>query len=195
MYVKFINKTQIEYPPKNKGNILNYDLNVEAMIADGYKEFIQIERPTTNRMYHIEYTETEENVIEIIVYDETQEQADARVLENAKQAKINENDIARDIALNQGVTYQNILFDSDTDQKANLMGAIFQMSDADTIPWFGMNNDCLICTKEDLLNIGGLITQLHSFCWNKNAEIKNAINEAETIKEVENIKIDYKGEQ
>lgn len=191
MYVKFINKTQIEYPPKNKGNIINYDLNIEAMIADGYKEFIQIERPETNRIYHIEYTETENDVTEIIVYDETQEEADARDLENAKQAKINENDTARDEALNQGVSYQNILFDSDTDQKANLMGAIFQMSDTGTIEWFGMNNDCLACTKQDLLNIGGLITQLHSFCWNKNAEIKTAINEAETIEQVERVEINY----
>lgn len=191
MYVKFINKTKIEYPPKNKGNILNYDLNVEAMTEDGFKPFIQVERPTTNRAYHIEYKETANNVAEKIVYDETQEQADARDLENAKQQKINENDIARDTALNQGVTYQNILFDSDTDQKANLTGAILQMNDTDTVEWFGMNNDSLVCTKQDLLNIGGLITELHSFCWNKNAEIKEAIKNAETIEEVEAVDINY----
>lgn len=116
---------------------------------------------------------------------------DAEKLEQVKQQKISENDIARDIALNHGVTYQGILFDSDTDQKINLLATVSTMQDSDTIEWFGMNNDCLICTKQDLLNIGGLITQLHSFCWNKNAVIKNAINDAETVEEVENIKIDY----
>ena len=112
-------------------------------------------------------------------------------LENAKITKTQDNDTLRDEALNRGVTYNNILFDSDTDQKANLMGAIFQMGDADTVEWFGMNNDSLICTKEDLLNIGGLITQLHSFVWNRNAEIKEQIKEATTIEEVEEININY----
>lgn len=116
---------------------------------------------------------------------------DEQKLENAKNTKIQDNDMLRDEALNRGVTYNNILFDSDTDQKANLMGAIFQMNDTDTIEWYGMNNYSLICTKQDLLNIGGLITQLHSFCWTKNAEIKEQIKEAKTIKEVESIEVNY----
>lgn len=115
-------------------------------------------------------------------------------LEIAKFNKIQENDFIRDNALISGVTYNNILFDSDTDQKINLLATVSMMNDTDTIEWFGMNNDSLVCTKQDLLNIGGLITQLHSFVWNKNAEIKTEINEASTIQEVENIIIDYIGE-
>lgn len=116
---------------------------------------------------------------------------DKQKLENAKNTKTQDNDLLRDEALNRGVTYNNILFDSDTDQKANILGAVLQMSDTDSIPWFGMNNDSLVCTKQDLLNIGGLITALHSFCWTKNAEIKEQIKKAETIEEVENIEVDY----
>lgn len=116
---------------------------------------------------------------------------DKILLENAKNTKIQDNDIARDEALNRGVVYKEILFDSDTDQKVNLLATVSMMSDTDTIEWFGMNNDSLICTKEDLLNIGGLITALHSFVWNKNAEIKEQIKEAETIEEVENIEVNY----
>ncbi len=112
-------------------------------------------------------------------------------LNKAKEIKITENDSARDTALNRGVVYKNVLFDSDTDQKANLTGAILQMNDTGTVEWFGMNNDSLVCTKEDLLNIGGLITELHSFCWNKNAEIKTAINEAITTEQLEGVNIDY----
>lgn len=119
---------------------------------------------------------------------------DAEKLEQAKQEKISENDTARDLALNQGVTYQGILFDSDTDQKVNLLAMVSSMSDESSVEWFGMNNDSMICTKQDLLNIGVLITTLHSYCWNKNAIIKNAINEAKTIEEVESIKIDYIGD-
>lgn len=116
------------------------------------------------------------------------------VLTGLKQTKISENDTARDEALNKGVTYNNVLFDSDTDQKANLLGAVLQMSDTDTIEWYGMNNDSLTCTKQDLLNIGGLITQLQSFCWTRNAEIKEQIKNASTIEEVNAITIDYEVE-
>jgi len=42
-YAKYINETTIEFPPKNKGSIINYDQNVELLIADGYKEFIKAE--------------------------------------------------------------------------------------------------------------------------------------------------------
>ena len=72
------------------------------------------------------------------------------------------------------------MFDSDTDQKVNLLATVTAMADEDTIVWFGMDNKPLKCTKLDLINIGGLITALHSFCWNKNAEIKEQINEAQT---------------
>lgn len=119
---------------------------------------------------------------------------ETKKLQETKENKIIENNIARDEALMKGILYNNIIFDSDTDQKANILGAVLQMSDTDTIPWFGMNNDCLICTKQDLLNIGGLITTLHSFVWNRNAEIKTAINEAQTIEEINNIEIDYSEE-
>lgn len=112
-------------------------------------------------------------------------------LEKAKQEKIKENDKARDVALYQGVTYKNVLFDSDTDQKINLMYIESKLGDEQTIVWFGKDNQPLECDKADLINIGGLITQLHTFCWNKNAEIKSAINIAKTIKKVNEIEIDY----
>lgn len=109
----------------------------------------------------------------------------------AKQAKVQENDAARDTALNAGVVYKDVLFDSDTDQKVNLLATVSMMGDEDTITWFGKDNQPLDCTKEDLLNIGGLITQLHSFCWNKNALIKNEIAEASTYAELDAIEINY----
>ena len=112
-------------------------------------------------------------------------------LAEVKEEKIAENDAARDTALNQGVTYKDVLFDSDTDQKVNLLAIVSTMDETDTIVWFGMDNQPLECTKEDLINIGALITQLHSFCWNKNAIIKGAIDSALTVEDVEAIEIDY----
>ena len=108
-----------------------------------------------------------------------------------KQQRIAENDELRDAALLKGVTYQNVLFDSDTDQKVNLLATVGMMSDTDTIVWYGMDNKGLLCTKADLMAIGGLITELHSFCWNNNAYIKEQINNAESIEEVDSIEISY----
>ena len=113
------------------------------------------------------------------------------LLNRAKQNKILENDSARDNALLQGVTYKDVLFDSDTDQKVNLLAIVSTMGDEDEITWFGKDNQPLLCNKQDLINIGGLITVLHNHCWTLNASIKGAINEAQTIEEVETIVIDY----
>lgn len=186
-YAKFINETNIEFPPKNKGNIINYDLNVEELTKDGYKEFIEAQKdPSKN--YTITYIVIDNQIQEVateIIPDP------AELLKEAKEQKILENDNVRDIALNQGVTYQNILFDSDTDQKVNLLAMVSSMSESERIIWFGKDNQPLDCSKQDLINIGTLITQLHSFCWGKNYAIKSAIAEAQTIEEVQAIEIDY----
>ena len=139
----------------------------------------------------LEIKETEDGYTIIDCQLVTTDKAKQIKLEKAKQDKIQVNDKLRDEAINDGVMYKNILFDSDTDQKVNLLAMVSAMSDEDTITWFGKDNQPLDCTKEDLLNIGGLITQLHSFCWNKNAQIKYLIDVAETLEELEEINIDY----
>lgn len=119
---------------------------------------------------------------------------EAELLKDAKNSKIIENDMARDEKLNGGVIYKSVLFDSDTDQKVNLLATVQGMDEEQTIVWYGMDNKPLTCTKEDLINIGGLITSLHSFCWNKNAEIKQEIASCLTVDEVEAINITYERE-
>lgn len=126
------------------------------------------------------YTELSEE--EIVQYE----------LQRAKDIKIAENDRIRDDALNQGVVYNNVLFDSDINQKVNLSDKYDIMSDMDTVVWYGKDNKGLLCTKNDLLAIRNLITKLHSYCWENNAYIKEQIAEAKTLDEVNNINISYK---
>lgn len=116
---------------------------------------------------------------------------DKEVLARAKGKCIEKNDALRDSALLSGVTYQNVLFDSDTDQKVNLLATIGVMSDTDTVVWYGMDNDELLCNKEDLLNIGYLITRLHTYCWTHNADIKEQIERASSVDELNEIEINY----
>lgn len=85
MYAKLINGV-LEYAPQNKGAIINYNVNIELMVKDGYKEFFSVPRPEqTNRKYHIEYVEGKNSIEEMIVFDETQEEADER--EQQEEAK------------------------------------------------------------------------------------------------------------
>lgn len=186
-YAKLISENKIEFAPKNKGAIMNYNLNVSELKKDGYKEFVEAEKEI-GKSYTITYTETKTKIKEITteIIPDPQE-----LLRQAKEAKITENDEKRDIALNQGVLYKDILFDSDTDQKVNLLATITTMADDDSIIWFGKDNQPLLCTKQDLVNIGSLITDLHTFCWTTNARIKGLIDSSQTIAEVEAIEINY----
>ena len=172
------------------------------------------QEPLNEVMYNLDKVEETTDKY-ILVGDEYVLATNEKALNQAKQAKIIENDIARDAALNQGVIYKDVLFDSDTDQKVNLLAIVSTMEDETrgtevktdrgieesqtsipqdlntSITWFGKDNQPLECDKSDLINIGSLITELHSFCWNKNAQIKQLINEAGTVEEVEAIEIDY----
>ena len=148
------------------------------------------QQPLNQALYNLDRIEETDKEY-VLVNDEYVLKDNKKYLSQLKQEKIKENDVLRDEALNQGVIYKNVLFDSDTDQKINLLAIVSTMSDEDTILWFGMENEPLECNKEDLINIGGLITQLHSYCWTKNAEIKKEIEESKTVEEVEDIEIDY----
>lgn len=180
---KIMYKLEKPYTEKEKMDFI-FKYNQDCL-NEGYNCKIE---ETENALFALEENEILQDGKIIINPD-----YEAKILTQAKENKIIENDNLRDEALNKGVVYNNILFDSDTDQKVNLLATVSSISDTDTITWFGMNNDSLICTKQDLINIGGLITQLHSFCWTKNAEIKEQIKQAKTIEEVENIEIDYRG--
>src|SRR5574344_263083 len=114
-------------------------------------------------------------------------------LAKAKADKLQENTTKRDARLIAGVTYKNILFDSDQDQKINLSAIASNMSDTDTITWFGKDGvSSLSCTKSDIENIGKLIISLTQNVWsNLNPTYINKINACKTIDEVNAIVIDY----
>ena len=134
------------------------------------------------------------------IWDESQNKPiidfhyEQRMLDEAKKNKLSENIKKRDERLNAGIIYQNILFDTDTDQKVNLLAMADMMTESDTIIWLGKENHPLNCTKQDLLNIGNLIIQLTSAIWGGgglNQQYINAINNCSTVEEVNNIVIDY----
>jgi len=184
-YVKKINETQLETLTNDKA--LNY-LDETELNAEGYKEFVPAQREE-GKPYRYSYEETETQIIEH-VEEIIPDPVD--ILNSAKEAKKQENATIRDARLIAGVIYKTVLFDSDTDQKVNLREQIGSMNDTETINWYGMDSvSYVVCTKKDLSNIGNLIKALTAYVWTHNAEIVTAIENAETVEEVEAIEIDY----
>ena len=178
------------YAHINSKNVLT-GIDMSRMSADEYGsadvQNIEVDKTLydNKQKYGIEYyTYKEGKIVENPEYSTIE-------LNNKKEELIAENDRLRDEKLNGGVTYNNVLFDSDTDQKINLLATYGTMTDDNTIVWYGKDNQGLLCTKNDLWAIGNLITKLHSYCWNKNAYIKEQIENAGTLEELENVIINY----
>ena len=138
--------------------------------------------------------ENTEKIVDGEVVDRSQD-ADyiAEQLAKAKADKLQENTTKRDARLIAGVSYKDILFDSDQDQKINLSAIASTMSDTDTITWYGKDGvSSLSCTKTDIEAIGKLIIALTQNVWgNLNPTYIDKINACKTIEELNEIEIDY----
>lgn len=111
-YVKFISNVQVQEPPINKDGIINYNLNIEKLIEDGYKPFVPAEVPpeTEIRMYHFEYQNNTNDIQEIVIYDETIEEAEERIERVEKERKTQE--INEKISELERMSQYDILFDN-----------------------------------------------------------------------------------
>lgn len=90
-FVKIIDGNIVE-APQNYNGIINYNLDEDLMRADGWKPLIPAEVPpeTEIRMYHFDYEEKTNEIDEIVVFDETQEEAIARKARVEKEQKTDE---------------------------------------------------------------------------------------------------------
>ena len=196
-YVKYINETTIEYPPKNKGNIINYNLDVEAMIADGYKEFVPAQKEE-GKAYTITYTQNETQVIEIaneIIPDPEEE------LRQAKERKYNEavskaNDyIQSGNALYEFETGKHIEATDGNIGKFTAYALAFvtgQLQPTDAVAWNTKEDETVELTQEQVQAILIGLGQVQAVVWTvKYPAYITAINEATTVEEVEAIIINY----
>lgn len=122
------------------------------------------------------------------------EEYKAKELENAKALKFAENIEKRNERLNAGVLYKGVMFDSDTDSKVNIMGAVATLPDEAVVGWNSMDNQTVELTKVELNELGGLLVALTSLIWGENGlnvQFINAINSAQTIEELGAIEINY----
>lgn len=87
-YVKLDENGKIEHAPKNKNGIINYNVNKALLKMDGYKELVEIEKPVKSRKYSITYTETEEQITEVLKYLESDAEYKIRKANEELQSEI-----------------------------------------------------------------------------------------------------------
>ena len=63
-FAKLIDEHYIEFAPKNKGNIFNYDLDEDLMRADGYKLFVEGTKEP-GKKYHEHFEETDDTITRV----------------------------------------------------------------------------------------------------------------------------------
>lgn len=113
-YVKYISTTQIQYPPTNYitedgATILNFDKNIEAIIANGYKEFVIAEREA-GRSYKITYEETETQVREVLedVTEEIEREAEEARKQAILQLSLTKREVFLALYKDKGITPEQI---------------------------------------------------------------------------------------
>lgn len=119
-------------------------------------------------------------------------------LEIAKSFKLEENKQKRDAYLVGGIEYKGVIFDSDTDSKVNIMGALSTLADDAAVGWNSMDNETVILTKAELAQLADLLIQMTSNVWGEqglNITYINAVNAAQTLEELDSIIIEYPGAQ
>ena len=170
------------------------DKNNKIVLFDKDKQKLQSTLVFMPQYSNLEILETNKEIIEFNNEFVFKEDVEIELLNKAKEEKLKENDILRDEALNYGVIYKGILFDSDTDQKVNLIDTYSILDNKQTIIWLGKNNEPLECNKDDLNNIGNLIRQRTTQIWSKNALIKQEIAEAKSVEELNSIVVKYEND-
>ena len=112
MYVKLENGTLV-YPPQNKGNIFNYNLNEQLLKADGYKPLVEGTKEE-GKLYHESYQETDNAIIQIFTeytQEEYEEEARRRTQEERlrKDARsLTPSDVERALYYGLGMDFEDL---------------------------------------------------------------------------------------
>ena len=109
----------------------------------------------------------------------------AELLQNAKDNKIAEIQTAKEIDLYLNVGYNNKDFISSEKAVSNMTGAI--ILNQDSYNWLDANGNPNIMTVNDLKGLVGIIATQRSLIYNKEALKIKAVNDAQTIEDINNI--------
>lgn len=198
MYAKFISEIEIEFPPKNKGSIINYDKNVELLIQDGYKEFIEAHKEP-GKAYAITYQETETQIFEIAV--EIPEPTPEEILANAKKERKQEASDKAKYFIESGEALYEFKKNKHIEATDGNIGKFTayalafitgQLQPTDTVVWNTKEDETVELNQQQVLQILIGLGQIQAYVWTvRYPEFLEEIDKAKTVEEVNAIIIDY----
>lgn len=103
-YAKIINGV-LTFPPRNKDNIINYCLNEEMLIEDGYKPIIEAIKPEGH--YKAEYVEEENRIVE--VWTDNTEEVEAVEKLRIGNLKMTKYDFYKKVCKPYGISYDDLM--------------------------------------------------------------------------------------
>ena len=142
----------------------------------------------------LEIKETQRPIVDFRFADTDEYKSEQ--LAKAKKTKLAENKTAYDAALKAGVTYKGELFDCDTLAAVRIMGQMVAaqtqaIADEETIDWFDYNYKPVTLTISEFMELAGLVTLNTRRIETLNCGFNTAVENAQTIEEIEAIEIDY----
>ena len=142
----------------------------------------------------LEIKETQRTIVDFRFADTDEYKSEQ--LAKAKKTKLAENKTAYDAALKAGVTYKGELFDCDTLAAVRIMGQMVAaqtqaIADEETIDWFDYNYKPVTLTISEFMELAGLVTLNTRRIETLNCGFNTAVENAQTIEEIEAIEIDY----
>lgn len=197
-YAKLINGV-LTFPPRNKDNVINYFLNEELLKKDGYKPVIEAIKPEEG-YYKAEYAEEENQITEVwidITLETLQQFRTKKHLENTNKAK--------QAVENGYVIFKDAQFETNAQTVGDLTATMLMLqnerAEAESLAesktdisytWLSKDDKAVELTVEDFVTLGNLIAQYKNKVWNeKYLEYKTAIENAQTIEELNEIELDY----
>lgn len=143
--------------------------------------------------FSIKYAENEQ----AIKRQEARQEAEAQVsvqpvseevlLETAKYEQMSLLSVARDIAINKGVEFLGVFYDSNETSRANMLLKLLVTTDGDAISWRAKNDSIIQLTYSQFKSLIKVIDLYVQEQYEKSWEYKNSVQQATTIEEVRNI--------
>lgn len=112
-YVKLIDETRLECAPKNKGDIINYNLDTARILNDGYKPFIKATVEKPHLAHTITYVELDDVIMEVVTYVETEDEFQQKLIkaeqEHIATLFLTGADVERGIYKATGMDFEDII--------------------------------------------------------------------------------------
>lgn len=193
MFGKLIDKYTIEYAPKNKDGIFNYNCNKKLLLKDGYREVVYMQNPINNVRFEYKISDGK-----IIQYQSQSDIAayNIALLNETKNLKIEEINTAKEKAFKEGIIFNGAHFDCDDraqDRTGNRL-LLLQAMPVETLEWLDYNYKPQSFTAQEFQKLCAAIFERIQFIEFKTGQFLSAVETASDIDVLKALVVDFSQE-